>query len=96
MVWPNVAEGFVGYAPGPKVLFRVTPFTRFNILNPSTIPSRRTLSVSLKVRLSRAFRLTKSKPFPALRLIIAPFMVGRALVPWIVADPVVILNGKAE
>jgi hypothetical protein len=38
----------------------------------------------------------KSNPVPALRLIYAPLLVGRAAVPWIVLVPAVILKGSAD
>ena len=50
----------------------------------------------VKERLSRAFTFRKSKPVPALRPMKAPFTVGRAAVPWMVLEPVVMLNGSAE
>ena len=44
----------------------------------------------------RTFALKKSLPIPALRLMNAPFTMGRPAVPWMVVTPEVMLKGSAE
>src|SRR5580692_7351124 len=74
---PNVGFGVLGYAPVPQVALGIISLRWLSELKASAMPSSLTRSVRAKVLLSRAFRLKKSKPTPALRPITAP---GRASV----------------
>ena len=80
VTWPNVGDGFAGYAPAPKLSFSVRLLRRLSELNASAIASRCRRSPMRKLRLRRELTLKKSLPVPALRPMNAPLTIGRPAV----------------
>src|SRR4030095_8541694 len=104
----KLTTGFLGYAPAPKMLFRVMLFTRSVTLNASTRPSALTSPLMRKARLTRRFNVKKLLPTPAFLgmnstartskfgAATAPLARGRLVVPCRFGTPDGRVNGRAE